>query len=686
VAKGSRFTAVGILLAVTAGALAVLLYLFRDREALFRNGLAAARMPHASIEVIAFDQHGRRLNSLDFFRTWRPTLIVRDHSGAVCMGIQYGMTAPRLAVPAAEPVTLELLWPVSGFGKVLLSADNAGRGYRVSAGAYTRIELMPELARSRIVELEQWVAHHNQSHPIPDEVVQQLAFARRQLARVDAIRDPRERASLAMPALRAALQGSEQAVLADDSSAIAERRSGNLLVKVIDPHGTEVPQVKIQIAQMRPEFLFGIATGKRGYPPEVVARLKQLGLNYAPLDLKWAELEPRAGVYAFDSFDRRFNPAGLKHDGFVLRARGLTASETSPLPNIAAMRGNLRALVVAIPAQLVPIVDHYKDLVDVWQIEQDASAWAGLGLSDAGITEVIKAVIAEIRKQAPDARIMINVVAPFGQDVAAQYNRKLLGLPDTFGKGARDPYFALQHLTSAGVTYDLIGLEFCCGGFSGREDWSIQPPAIDLFRFARELERWSSFAKPLQIGGLAAGSGVSVNSWWHASPDEGTQADYMADAAIIAYADPKVQAITWPALFDSEARIPGGGLIDRAKRPKAAYDRLSALLSGWRSTGNVTTGSDGLASFQGTPGDYRLTAQVTPEPIEGTARIHQNASDVAIMSTTTIVPLPMPSPLPPNGMENPGDQGMAQSPGTPEPFILEPPPPMQQPPYQPPGP
>jgi hypothetical protein len=657
-----------------AGIVATAIYFFREREALFRNGLTVPDSPHASVELIAFDESGRRLSSLEFFRTWRPTLIVRDHTGAVCMGTQYGMWVPRLAIPAGEPVSLELLWPVSGFGKVLLTADNGGKGYRVSAGAFTRIELMPELARSRVGELERWITHRSPSHPLPDEVTQQLAFARHQLARVDAVHDPRDRAALALPALRAALQASEQAVLAEASSAIAEHRSGNLLVKVIDPHGTEVPQVKIQIALTRPEFLFGVGTGGRGYSADVLNRLKQLGLNYASIDFNWAELEPRAGGYVFDQTDHRFNPIALKHDGFTLRARGLTASEASTPAFIAALNGNLRELAKAVPAQIGPIVRHYKDLVDVWQIDEGEWAWAGLDLDEAGRAEIIKAAADEIRKEAPEARIMIDVATPLGENAAAQYNRALVGLREG-GAREKDPYAALQHLTSAHVDYDLVGLDFCCG-----DDHShVSPPTIDLFRFVRELERWNGLGKPMQIGPLAFGSIGGGNGWWHASPDEGTQAEYLAAATTLAYANPQVQAITWPALFDRDSRSAGGGLIDSAKRPKAAYDRLSALLKGWRSGGDVTTGSDGLANFQGTPGDYRLTAQTSPEPVEGTARIHGNSSDVAIMSTTTIVPLPMPSPGAGNDALKLG-QDSVQFPQNAEPFVLEPPPPVEPPP------
>src|SRR5262249_32933651 len=158
---------------------------------------------------------------------------------------------------------------------------------------------------------------------------------------------------------------------------------------------------------------------------------------------------------------------------------------------------------------------------------------------------------------------------------------------------------------------DLIGLDFCCGDDQSK----VSPPTIDLFRFSRELERWNGLGKPMQVGPLAFGSASGGNGWWHASPDEGTQAEYLAGATVIPYANPHVQAITWPALFDRDSQIAGGGLIDRAKRPKAAYDRLSALLKEWRSGGDVITSSDGMASFQGTPGDYRLTAKTSSESV-----------------------------------------------------------------------
>jgi len=638
--------------------------------ALLRSAISISRLPHASIEVIAFDERGHRMGSTDFLRTWRPTLIIRDHTGAVCFGLQYGLGTPRLAIPAAEPVSFELPWTVPGFGKVLLRADNRGHGYRVSAGAYTRIELLPELTRSRLLEVERWITAHNQGRAATDEVAQALAFVRRQIARLDAAANSEERASLAIPALRAALRAGEQEVLAEASNSASEHRSGKLLIKVIDRHGAPLPDIRISIAEARPEFLFGVGIQDGGYDPETLTRVQQLGLNYAGLDINWRRLEPRNNVYAFDEFDRRFNPAGLRQPGFTLRAR----TPVSPLdpalpPYVEPMRGKTKPLGLALRTHLAPIVRHYKDLIDIWQIDEDPAIWASFDLNEAGATEAIKAVAEAIRKDAPNARIMLNVAAPLGEDVAAGHYPRLIGNSRVASPAAADPYTRLENLSHAGVPYDLIGLEFNYGGSVEYAASRLRPPTIDLFRFARELERYAKLGKPLQITEFAVASSGRGEGWWHAPADEGTQADYLAAALTLAYANPQVQAISWSAIHDSRSVAGRAGLIDSAGRPKPAYDRIRSLLTGWRTEGEVTTGPDGTASFQGAAGNYQLSVQVAKTAIAGVAHIHPNGTDVAIMSlpvkAAPAPPLPAPAVNEDAPLENPE---VPEVPEAPEPF------------------
>ena len=676
-ARRSTFRRTWIPLSVAAAAaLAALLYLFPDQAALLRTTIAITRVPHASIEVIAFDERGRRMGGTDFLRTWRPTLIVRDHTGAVCFGFQYGLGgSPRLAIPPAEPVSFELPWTVPGFGKVLLSADNRGHGYRVSAGAYTRIELLPELARSRLARVERWIAAHNQGHAATDEVAQALAFTRKQLARMDTVTDPKERSILAVPALRAVLQAGEQEVLAEASNSISERRGGKLLIKVIDRHGTGVPNVKIRVNETRTDFLFGVGTGDRGYDADTIARLKRIGLNYAGLDLNRLELDPRTGVYAFDPFDRRFNPVVLKQNGFILRARIPTVSFNAAITSYRTAAGDAASAPGRkLHVHLAPILKRYKDQVDIWQIDASPAAWPGFNNDEAATAELIKAAAERIRKDDADARIMLEIAAPLGENVTAGNYPGLFGSSRLAGFAAADPYTRIEFLSRAGVSYDMVGLQFYYGASIDNAASGLQPPAIDLFRFAYELERYARLGKPLQITGIAASSSGQDGrgqGWWHAAADEGTQADYLAGAFTIAYANPHVQAIDWSALYDADAIVASVGLLDRSNRPKAAYDRMASLLNGWRSDGEVTTGSDGTASFQGPAGDYQLSARVDSAAVTGVAHIHQGAADVAIMSVPIEV-APVPPPVPPSANQQPPLQ-TPEIPGTPQiPETLEP--------------
>src|SRR6266849_2585882 len=140
--------------------LVFLIFVFADYLTLLALTMAVSRTRHASIEIIAFDEVGKRLSSREFLRLTLPEIIVRDTSGAATFGFQYGLGAPRIAIPPGQAVSFDVAWTVPAFGRLMLTANNRGHGYKVSAGAYTRIELLPELARTRLQQLESWVADH----------------------------------------------------------------------------------------------------------------------------------------------------------------------------------------------------------------------------------------------------------------------------------------------------------------------------------------------------------------------------------------------------------------------------------------------------------------------------------------------------------------------------------------------
>lgn len=604
-------------------ALALCCCVFFDHIALLGLGLWVARFPHSRIDIVVFDSAGRALDAVDFMRAWRPALIVRDRAGSPRFGLQYGLGAVRVAVPQGESVSLEMLWPVPGFGRVLVTADNRGRGYDLAPGVPLRIELLPEFARSHLARVQRWVELHNQGRYASPRAAADIDGAARLIAEMERSSGAARRAELSLDALRTALIAGEQEVLAEARSNIAKCRRGTLLVRVLDSRGKPLPGTAVTVKEIRPEFLFGVYSD--GYDVDTIARLKALGLNYAEVSPTWKRTEPRPGQYSFDEFDYLFNPRALRENDFTLYGHALTWLADTALPGyMQALRGRTGAVVARTREHVAQVVAHYRDQVQIWEaIDEGHTAWSRLGLDDRGVVEVAKASAQEIRRQAPNARISVEVTLPLGEDVALKYYPFIYALSlGSISAASGDPYQYVKRLNRAGVDYDILALQFYDGARVHAPGGVVQVPAIDLLRFACELDRWGRLGKPLQIAETAAGSSHGASgweSWWHAPADQQSQADYLEGVFTLAYADPRVEGINWWGLDDRYRAVVDGGLFDRALRPVK-------LLEGWRSAGRVVTSAGGSASFDGAPGDYRVAASVGGAILTGTARIPRGGS------------------------------------------------------------
>lgn len=624
------------LLRVTAVAtpIALVCYLFLDQLCLLALNLWVERIPHATIEIVAFDAQGRRLDSVAFFRTWRPALIIRDLGGSPRFGLQYGLGVPKVAIPPAETVRLEMLWPVPGFGKVVVTADNQGRGYQVSLRERLRIELLPELARSQLAQLDRWVVGHSQGRCASSQADSEIASAQKLSAEVGRSADARQRAMLSLRTLGISLVAGEQEVLAEARRSIEQHRHGTLVVKVQDVRGRPLSDARVQLTETRPAFQFGVFSD--GYDTNTIARLKALGLNYAELFMTWNRTQPSLGVFSLDQFDSVFNPEPLAENGFTLCGHALVWLARGELPAyMNAMRGNRDALVAEVREHVAHVVKHYKDRVQIWEaINEGHTAWARWGLNDSAIDEVVKAASEEIRRNAPSALIRIELTLPLGEDVSLKHYPFMPLL--SFGRiaaASSDPYEFAARLVRRGVPYDILALQFYNGAWVDVAG-GVQVPAIDLLRFAAELDRYAALGKPLQVAEIAVGSShrrSSLESWWHARATEQTQADYLEDVFTIAYADPRVEGINWWGLYDEYRFVEDGGLFDLSKRPKPAAERLRRLLRSWHSEGEMTTGADGSISFRGSSGDYRIDAQSGTRYAVTAGHISQGSTETVVL-------------------------------------------------------
>jgi GH35 family endo-1,4-beta-xylanase len=533
-----------------------------------------------------------------------------------------------------------MLWPVSGFGKVMLAANNEGRGYRVNLNRELSIELLPEFARSRMFQEQQWIEKHNSGLCASALAATELESAARVIRELESANSPQKRASLALAALRLELKAGEEEVMAESRDTIAKYRRGDLLIRVEDASGRPVRDAKVTVTQLRFDFLFGVFSDR--YDALRIAKLKAMGLNYTMLFMTWNRTEPASDIYSFDQFDKVYAPAALRDNGFTIASHAMVWLARGEVPGyVTSMRGKPDELEAAVRRRVATIVGRYKDKVQIWEaMNEGHPQWSRWDLDEASLVRLVKASAEEIRKQAPNSQIMVEVTLPLGEDVALKYY-PMISIVSLGRIGARsaEAYEYVDRLNRAGVPYDILALQDYNGAWVDVAG-GIQVPAIDLFRFASELDRYSKLGKPIQIAEIAVGSsdhGGRNASWWHARPDQQTQADYLEGAFTIAYGNLSVEGINWWGLDDNYRFVEEGGLLDRSLRPKAAATRIAKLLQGWRTNGELETGIEGSALFEGAPGDYRITAKFA----EGRAR----SVDAHItQGATNSVVLRIPSP------------------------------------------
>jgi endo-1,4-beta-xylanase len=631
---------------IGAIAIAVILlgYALFDHLILLGLSVWVTRWDHGTIELVAYDETGTRLDAAGVLRRWRPTLIVRDEHGSPVFGLPYGLSAPRIAVPADQMVTLELLWNVPGFGNMLVEAVNQGRGFRVARNATITIELSPELARSRVFEVREWVDRHNGGAFASVEAAADLASAGALLATVDVTADASRRALLSIDALRLALGAGETEVLAEAREAIRTRRSGALRVKVESPSGEPLRNTVVDVRQKRFDFLFGVYSDR--YDAPTVRRLRDIGLNYAILFMTWDRTQPRPGEFSLRDFDAFFTLPGA--DDFTVCGHALVWLSNETPQYVRQMRGDSAALLAAVREHVRGIVEHYKGTVGIWEaMNEGHPQWSRLGLDDASLIRVAKASAEEIRSAAPGTPIMIEVTLPLGEDVALKYYPFIdVVSMGRIGAASTEPYRYLTDVAKAGVPYDILALQIYNGAWMNVAG-GVQVPAIDLFRFARLVDRYSEFGKPIQIAEIAVGSsgyGGASESWWHGRADEATQADYLEGVFTLAYGNPNVQGINWWGLDDSYRFVENGGLFDDAGRPKLAARRLADLLAGWRGDREARTDDDGWASFDGPAGDYRITARSGPDPTSAERHVDERKTTTVILTATNVPALGVPVP------------------------------------------
>jgi hypothetical protein len=137
-------------------------------------------------------------------------------------------------------------------------------------------------------------------------------------------------------------------------------------------------------------------------------------------------------------------------------------------------------------------------------------------------------------------------------------------------------------------------------------------------------ERFATFGVPLHVTETTILSGPRDGDKWGATTPEleEQQATETARFYTTLFSHPAVEAITWWDFADRFAwQGAAAGWLREDLSPKPVYDRMKQLIKGdWWTTMEGQTGEDGVFTFRGFYGDYRITVTTADGreiPVEG---------------------------------------------------------------------
>jgi endo-1,4-beta-xylanase len=460
--------------------------------------------------------------------------------------------------PPKEPFRIALPITVPGFGQVFVYADNRGRGHTPQSFSNGPLLLNYEFAADRMATVDALLGQCRQS----GVTVSQAALGRAERAR-------------ALLKRADGLKGDRTALVAAATESLGESLwAGEMIV-------TERAEQMIARNGPRRGVLFGCnASGLRRGDPALAERFVAL-FNFATVASFYRKfVEPERGKPSFSAAEKVLS--ALERTGLATKGHPLIFLVPNATPDW--QRG------LSFDETRESCLDHvresvlrFRDRIHTWDVINEAHVQPDNepGNEFPGFTceqnvELTADALKAAREADPTCFRIVNSTGTWADYYMARR-------PAPWQQSVHD---YLRGLADAGVEYDAVGLQYY---HSGR----------DMVEFERNLESFRAFGKPIHISELgfpSSSAETRKSPWWGGGVggarirwrgedfSEETQAQWFETFYKIAFSKPYVDAITcWD--FVDPGFIPNGGLLREDLSPKPSYERLMALLKGWREEG-----------------------------------------------------------------------------------------------------
>ena len=301
--------------------------------------------------------------------------------------------------------------------------------------------------------------------------------------------------------------------------------------------------------------------------------------DFITMPMRWLEMEPAEGEYAFARTDRWIEWA-VRAAKIPVVAGPVIDFRPHAVPDWLYIWENdydtLRELVYE---HMKAVVTRYRRTVNRWTVCSGLHANRNFAFTFEQMIDLTRICVLVTRKLHPKAKVQVEIVEPWGEHHSADRR----SLP---------PTLYAEMLAQASIQFDTLALRIQMG---------VPAPGLatrDLMAFSAMLDQYAALDRPIAItaAGVPAApidltddenQGLSGGSWRQPWSNQ-AQADWASAFLAVALAKPFVQSVCWQELADptASAEMPRGGLADAAGAPRPVCERLG---KNWRAVSHVVT-------------------------------------------------------------------------------------------------
>ncbi len=436
-----------------------------------------------------------------------------------------------------ESAGLTLLWPVKGFGKVLLSTTRVPERKRP-------YNLNVELARARLMQItlkrEDWSLFEEENSAFTD-----MAHKAQDLfiEAVQNIADPAKASMLADESLKGAMIFSEKLAAKHADVFLAAR----CRTRGLGRHslGCCIDLKLVDNAKYR-KCLFDM-------------------FGFVTIPVNWAQIEPEKGNFDFSSIDHCIDV--LIGRRLAICAGPLLYFHPGYLPKwLDEEKWEFEKTREAAYEFVSRMVTRYSRYIHAWRVITGMNAENHFKFNFEQMIEITRTACLAARSADGKSRKIVEILLPWGEYYAIK-------------KSAVPPLVYADMVIQSAINFDA---------FAVRMPFGKDLPGMhlrDMMQISSMLDYFAAVVKPLHITGIGipSRSGPSdqdsrVAGRWHRDWDQALQSDWIEQFYKIALGKPFVNSITYENLADTKDMvISGSGFLAEDFEPKEAFFTLEKL-------------------------------------------------------------------------------------------------------------